>query len=245
MAEQGHVTRLIGNPLRRLWEIEPALRIAVMAERAVQGNEAIADQTVGQQAALGGRRRRYGEAGDAFRQRHALPTVRLAVKTVVAVPVLIEHATEAQVGDPGAAQLAEPGKRRGEGRAAEQDVDDVASALQRRAVVWRAEKDDVPQPLRPTQPVRSGVMHRTADEQAAHAVRQHADLFDWHRPMLEQLLQLQRQFASILRDVQAGVVAQANRRHPKLGRQRLSMVDRLPVVLRIPLQIVAAQAMNH
>ena len=100
-----------------------------MTERAVQGNEAVTDQTISKQTAFRGRRRRDGKAGDALRQRHALATIRLAVKAVVAVLIFIQHATEAQVGDSGATQLAKSGKRRGERRAAKHDVDDVSGAL--------------------------------------------------------------------------------------------------------------------
>ena len=156
-----------------------------MTERAVQRDESVADQAVGKEAAFGGRRRGNGVAGDTLRQRHMPAAVRLAVKAVVAVPILVQNIAKAQIRNPGAAQLAKTGERRGKRCAAEQDVDDVAGTLQRRAVVRRTEKNEVPEPSRPGQSVLLGIVRRAAHDQTAHAVRQHADLFNRDRPVPE------------------------------------------------------------
>ncbi len=75
-----------------------------------------------------------------------------ARKAVAPVPVPVLHRTVTQVRDARAAQLAEAGERDRIGAGAEQHVDAVPAAFQRRALVRRAEKDERAQPALPRVP---------------------------------------------------------------------------------------------
>jgi hypothetical protein len=61
-------------------------------------------------------------------------------EAVAAVPVLVDEIAVAKIGDAGAADLAEPRKRRGVGAAAQQRIDDVAAALHRSPMVRSPEE---------------------------------------------------------------------------------------------------------
>ncbi len=88
-------------------------------------------------------------AAHAVGQRQRAAAVGAAREAIAALPVLVEQVAVAQVGDAGAAQLAQARERRRVGRGAEQQVDPVAAALERRAVVRRAEEDEVVEARRP------------------------------------------------------------------------------------------------
>ena len=90
------------------------------------------------------------------------------------MPVLVEHVAEAQVGDAGAADLPEPRERRAVAADAEQHVDPVAAALERRAVVRRAEADQRAQLRAPARGPRLAVVARAARDEPAHAVTERA-----------------------------------------------------------------------
>ncbi|OIQ67257.1 hypothetical protein GALL_511670 [mine drainage metagenome] len=150
----------------------------------------------------------------------------------------------AQVGDAGAAQLADAGQRAAVGCAAQDHIDPVAGTLQRGSVVRCTQKDDIFQIPGPLQSRQAGIVHGTARDQTAHAVRQHADLAHRQRPVLQQWFKLCGQRLAILRDVQAAVVAQIDRGKALLLRQRGGVIDGLAVLLAAPLQIIHAQAMD-
>ena len=88
-------------------------------------------------------RGRHREAGDLARQGQGHAAVGAMGESIRARPVLVEQVAVAQVGDAGAAQPAQARERRGIGRRAQQRVDPLAGALERRAVVRGAEEDHV------------------------------------------------------------------------------------------------------
>ena len=219
--------------------------VVMLAQGAAQWHQAVARQAVCQRAAPGRHGRGHRVAGHACGQGHRQAIVGLALKTIAAVPVRIEHVAVAQVGDAGAAQLAQPGEGRAVGGAAEDHVDPVAGPLQRRAVVRRAQEDDAFQAIRPAQAAQPGVVDRTADQQTPHAVGHHGQCFDRHGPVRQQLLKPCRQFMAVLRHMQSRVVAQVDGRVAQRGRQYCPMVDRLPFLRHTPLQVVHAQAVDQ
>ncbi len=149
----------------------------------------------------------------------------------------------AQVGDAGAAQLRQRGEGRAVRRAAEHAVDEVTGAFERCAMVRRAQEDEVPQPLRPAHRLLLCLVQRAAHHQPAHAVREHADRLQRHRPVAEQPLQLQGQLAAVVRDMLAAVVAHADDFGVQRRRQHIGMAA--PGRGRLPLQLVHAQAVHQ
>ena len=116
-------------------------------------------------------------------------------------------------------------------------------------MVRRAEEDDAFQVHGPLQRLLPSLLpclrHRAAGDQATHAVRQHCDLLQRHRPMAGQLLQLQGQCQAVVRGVLAGVVAQVYGGVAQTGRQHRAKVHLLRARPGLPLQVVHAQAMHQ
>ena len=73
-------------------------------------------------------------------------------------PILVEKGAEAEIGDAGAADFAHAREGGGIRRLAKDDVDPIADPLERRAVVRRAQKDDLAELFSPgiSRPLRSG-----------------------------------------------------------------------------------------
>ena len=93
-------------------------------------------------------RRGDGVAAHALGQRHEAPAVA-AREAVAPLPVLVGEIAVAKVGDAGAADLPEARERCGVGADAEQQVDPVAAAFHRRAMMRCPEKHEraqMPQP---------------------------------------------------------------------------------------------------
>src|SRR5208282_3698600 len=99
------------------------------------------------------------------------------LEAIAALPIFIQQVAVTQIGDAGAANLAEAGQR-GSVRARLQDeVYPVPYALQRHSMVRRAEEDESVQPLRPPVARRRAVVAGTTGNQAAQAVAHDGKLF--------------------------------------------------------------------
>jgi hypothetical protein len=149
-----------------------------------------------------------------------------------------------QVVDAGAAHLAQASQRRGVGNRAERAIDAVTRTLERRTLVRRAEADQVVHASGPAQ--RSALDQRTvmngaAGHQTAHAVTQHGQALDRHRPSVVQTLHQLREDAAIGRHAQAAVVVEMDRGVAQIARQRLAVI----MACALPLQVVHAQAMQQ
>jgi len=79
---------------------------------------------------------------------------------------------------------------------------DVCHLLQR-----RAEKEDVPHPPNPVEATCLTVVASATDNESAHAVANHDQLVDRHRPLPYYLIEEARQLPAVVRNVQAAVVA--------------------------------------
>jgi hypothetical protein len=87
-------------------------------------------------------------------------------------------------------------------------------------------------------------MHRAARDQPAHAVGHDGEVFYGHGPVVYQQLQQAGEFVSVLRGVQAGVVAQVEWGVAQfLGQCGAVVVGGVP--FRLPLQVIHAQAVNQ
>src|SRR5688500_10125651 len=95
-----------------------------------------------------------------------------------ALPVLAEHVAEAEVGDARAADPTECAEWSRVRREIEQPIDPVATALERSAVMWRAERDQRAQTIAPVPADMTG----TARDEAAHAVAEQHELVDGDGP---------------------------------------------------------------
>jgi len=146
-----------------------------------------------------------------------------------------------QIGNAGAANPSEALQGRHVGRLPEHGVDPVPAALERRAVMRGAEKDDLAQRLRPRVTRARGHIERTARDQATHAVRQDDEFPERHRPGSDEGFERIGECTTVGRNVQPGVVVQIDGRVAEVLRQRG------PVVMAVarPLQIVHAEAMHE
>ena len=81
------------------------------------------------------------------------------------VPVFVHQIAEPQIGDARAADLANASQWRGVLAHAEQDVDPVAAALQRRPVMRRAEENELVDPPRPFVARQRAVMEGAAGDE--------------------------------------------------------------------------------
>ncbi len=156
-------------------------------------------------------------------------------------PVLVEDAAVAQVGNARAADLRQAGQRRGVGAELEDDIDPVAAAFQGCAMVGGAEKDQLPQMIQPAMAGEPAVVAGAARQQAAHAVADDHQLFDRHRPRLQQGFQHSGQGAAVGRNMPAAVVVQVERRVAAGGGQRRAVV----VPVAPPLQVVHAKPVHQ
>ena len=106
----------------------------------------------------------------------------------------------------------------------------LPAALQRRAVVRRAEKDDVLQSGVARSALPARVVQRAAGHQPAHAVHQHGDLLQRHRPVQHQLRQLGRRAGGRFARC-AGRCCSARKSACSPARRRSSRRDRPPARL--------------
>src|SRR3546814_3673150 len=104
------------------------------------------------------------------RQCQRLATIADPREAFVAVPVFIAHVAIAQIGDAGAAELAQTRKRCGVGAGAEQQIEAVAAAFQRSTVVRAAEEHHRAQFRQPVVADDAGMMASATRYQPAHAV---------------------------------------------------------------------------
>src|SRR4051812_33005982 len=118
----------------------------------------------------------------------------------------VEDVPVAKVGDARAAKLSEAGERRAVPIDAEHDLEQVAPAFQRRAVMRRSERYELAENTTPRM-VRC-LRHEAgaASQQPAHAVRQEYQLIDRPRPRSHQLFEQLRERSPVLGDVQPAVV---------------------------------------
>src|SRR5579859_3488078 len=106
-------------------------------------------------------------ARNSARQRHVPRLASRTHEAVAALPVLVAHAAETQIGDARAAQLAEAREGGAVGARVQDRIDPVARALQRSAQVRRAEKENVAYAPRPRMARFGAVAARAARDQAA------------------------------------------------------------------------------
>ncbi len=168
-----------------------------------------------------------------------------APEAVAMPPILVEQAAEAQVGDAGAADLAEAGERDRVGAGVQDDVHPVAAALQRDAMVRRAEEDHLAKPPGPLVPRRVAVVPCAARYQPAHAVADDVQVDHGHLPRLHQLLDQPGERPSVGGDVEPAVVVEVYGRERRgeggIVGQRRSVV----VAIAAPLQVAAAQPVHE
>lgn len=137
--------------------------------------------------------------------------------------------------------MPQPGKGSAPGCAAQDDVDPIACALQRRPVVRRAQKDPFAQLAWPLQSGLHCLLEGTARDQTAHAVDQHAQLLHRHRPVGQQGFDAAGQLLAVHGGVQPRVIAHIDWRVAQCLRQVRAMV----MACAQPLQIIHAQAMQQ
>ena len=210
----------VPDPLLARGKAQRAPGRTSLAERAGHRNEPVADEARAEARRLPRERGGDSEALHARGQGRHLPLRRGAIgggEAVLARPVLVEKAAVAKVGDAGAAQLAEA-RERGRVRArVEHHVHPVAAALERRAIVRRAEEDDLahaPRPLVPRRPRRSG--RRCAPPaRPCCARRSRSPRREPARPSTSDCEQAGK-LAAVGGDVQAAVVVQVDRRERRL-----------------------------
>src|SRR5208337_600684 len=199
--EQVEMSRLASNPLPADGEMQISRSILVSAEGACNRHEAVADQAI--LKAAGSFRSRGGDrvAGDALGQGNGAALIGLASEAVVALPVLVQEVSVAQVGDAGAPDLAQPPEGGDVGRLAENDVNPIADPLERRAVMRRPEKDEPVQLLPPDTTCLFRVSAGAARDEPAHAVADGHEFFDFDRPFGDEHLERVRESAAVGRDV--------------------------------------------
>src|SRR5271170_757050 len=96
----------------------------------------------------------------------------------MALPVLIEHVAEPHVGDAGAAQASEASERRAVAADTQQDLEQVAAALEHGTVMRGAHADEAAQAGAPAVPRLLGDVARASGHETSHAVAHDRDLLD-------------------------------------------------------------------
>ncbi len=126
------MTRCGEDPAVARRKRESSLWVGVDAECTSDRYDAVAGQVIAERGGEGSGDR---VAMDIVGQRQWSPMAITVRESIAATPVLIEHVTEAQVGDSSAADSAELAQWGAEARQAEQEIDPVAAALEWRAMV--------------------------------------------------------------------------------------------------------------
>src|SRR5580658_9345315 len=106
--KKGDVACTKGDPLVRLGKVEREPRPRVPAKSAIDRDQAVARELAPRP---GSQRPGDGIAFHAGRERERSACVDRGGKSVSPFPVLVEHTSEAQVGDARAADLSKPRKR--------------------------------------------------------------------------------------------------------------------------------------
>jgi len=231
----------IGDPLPRRIDADCHVRVVVPAKRAGDGHEAIAMGLAAVRGCSPAQAPGDGECRHIPRQWLCMLQIAGVSDAFTSAPVVIEHGTVAQIGNAGTSELAEPCKGHRVWARAEQHVDTVATALQRRAVVRRAEKDERAQEAHPSV---SGPLRRctcAADDEPAHAVSDEDQVAQRHGPRLDQPLEQRRELRAVGRDVAPAVVTQVHGIGVQVTRQALSVI----VLLSIPHRIAHAEPVHH
>src|SRR5205823_10176902 len=141
-------------------------------------------------------------------------------ETVAGIPILVEQVAETQIGDTRAAEHSESGERRRIGTDSGYRLQPVAAALERRAVMGRAEEQQRAQSLGPLAPRLPRVSNRAARNQPAHAVSENRQPATPARPRLEERLEHARELPSVLRNVTPAVVVHVHGRAAEIARER-------------------------
>jgi hypothetical protein len=150
-----------------------------------------------------------------------------------AEPVFVDELARTEILDAGAAPLEQA---RGDARAggvdrAEQRRGELAHALERGAVVGRAERDHATHEPGPAEPLDVGVVARAADHEPAHAVPHQHELVELDRPRRDERRERARQEPPVLGDVAPRVVASPERADAEISReQRAEARARIAVV---------------
>ena len=121
--------RLTGHPLPVGGKFERPRAVLVAAEGAGDGHEAVAHQPILGASGRGGGSAGDGIARDSVRQRHGAARIGRTGEAVVTLPIFVHQVSVAQVGDAGAADLAEPREGSRIRRLAQNNVDPIADAL--------------------------------------------------------------------------------------------------------------------
>ena len=223
-------------PLRRHTEVVGG----VVPERAVEWDEPVADRPVAEATPPVARRGRDDVARDALRERRRPAGVARRLEAVPPRPVRLHDVPVAEVRDAGAPRLADGRERGGVPGRVEERVDEVAHPLQRGAVVGRPQRHERGVEGRPPVPRLGRLAERAPRDEPAHAVADHDDAADRHRPRPHDRVEGVGQVAAGLRDVPAAVVADRQARGPQPGRERGARVDPAPP----PLPVVHAEAVD-
>jgi hypothetical protein len=147
----------------------------------------------------------------------------------------------AQIGDTGAAQLAEPRERDRVSTRVEQHVHAVATALQWRAVMRRAQKDERTQRTHPSLSGRLARGTRAADDEPAHAVADEHQVAHRNGPRRDHPLEQHRELCAVGRNVASAVVPEVD----DIGLQVLSEALSVIVLLPIPHRVAHTEPVCH
>src|SRR5271165_3158680 len=169
-AKQIEMPRFTGHPLPVGGKFERPRVVLVATEGAIDGHETIADQPILNASGRGGGSSGDGVARDSVRQRNGAAGIGRAAEAVATLPIFVHQVSVAQVGDAGAADLAEPREGSRIRRLAQNDVDPIADALERRAVMRRAEKDELAQFLPPLAARLLAIGAGASRDEAAHTM---------------------------------------------------------------------------
>jgi hypothetical protein len=202
----------------RVVERERQLGPRVAPERALHRDDPIA--RVPASAGSGGARRGDGEAAHVRREAQPATDVAWSREAATRVAVLVEHAPEPQIGDPGAPDLAEPRERRAVAAHAQERVRPAPGALQGGAVVGRGDAHERPQLPAPGVALHLGDVRGAPRHEPAHAVPDECELVERPRPRGDEALEQRRAGPSVGGDVQPGVVQEVDAREPELARDR-------------------------
>src|SRR5258705_5245293 len=137
--------------------------------------------------------------------------VRTRLEAIAIAPVFVEQVAVAKIGDAGAPQHAEPRKRRRVRASPHERLQPVAAALERRAMMRRAEEDDRLQDVAPgARRIRLAV--GAADDEPSHAVRDDRELAYRNRPTIDEPIEERCELTTVFRNVPSAVVVEVDGR---------------------------------
>jgi hypothetical protein len=112
--------------------------------------------------------------------------VASALEAIACAPVFVDQISEPQVGNAGAADLAEASQWSGVAGRGQQYVYPVAAPLERSSVMRRTEENDLVDAPTPIVARQLAVMAGTADDKSTHAVTDQHEFGHRHRPAVHQ-----------------------------------------------------------